>query len=120
MSKLYKKIISTIDPFVPNSFVPLWNHPIGPKTIFFWGPLGKSTLVVAGLGDLDRPPETISVRQCTSLGITGLIWARWCTVIIPKNYPLCCINIFVTLTNFYQVGRWYVYNQELEKAKEKK
>ncbi|KAF9411928.1 hypothetical protein HW555_009402 [Spodoptera exigua] len=118
MSRLYKKIISTVDPLVPKALLPLWNHPIGPKTIFFWAPLGKCTLVAAGLGDLNRPPATISVRQSASLAVTAVIWARWCTIIIPKNYPLCLINVFVAGTSFYQLSRYYMYQKELE-AKEK-
>jgi hypothetical protein len=39
------------------------NHPAGPTTIFFWAPAMKWGLVIAGLGDLNRPPETLSLPQ---------------------------------------------------------
>lgn len=39
------------------------NHPAGPKTIFFWAPLMKWGLVIAGLGDLKRPANQLSVSQ---------------------------------------------------------
>ena len=36
----------------------------------------KSSLVVAGLGDLMRPAEKLSLNQSISLAATGLIWTR--------------------------------------------
>ncbi|KZP18508.1 UPF0041-domain-containing protein [Athelia psychrophila] len=39
------------------------NHPAGPKTVFFWGPMMKWGLVAAGLKDLQRPAEKLSVPQ---------------------------------------------------------
>ena len=35
----------------------------GPKTVFFWAPLMKWCLVAAGLKDLNRPAEKLSVSQ---------------------------------------------------------
>ncbi|OAD55428.1 Apoptotic protease-activating factor 1 [Eufriesea mexicana] len=34
-------------------------------------------LVIAGLGDLQRPANQISISQSSALGITGLIWTRY-------------------------------------------
>lgn len=36
----------------------------------------KSSLVGAGLGDLMRPAEKLSLNQSISLAATGLIWSR--------------------------------------------
>lgn len=36
-------------------------------------------------------------------------------VIIPKNYSLMSVNIFVALTGLYQVGRGIKYQMELSK-----
>lgn len=36
----------------------------------------KSSLVVAGLGDLMRPADKLSLNQSISLTATGLIWSR--------------------------------------------
>ncbi|XP_025096897.1 mitochondrial pyruvate carrier 2-like isoform X2 [Pomacea canaliculata] len=107
MSGIYNSIISVTDKFVPAKLRPLWNHPAGPKTIFFWAPLGKWILVFAGLKDITRPPETLSVYQNTALAGTGMIWARYSLVIIPKNYSLFAVNLFVGLTGLYQLGRIY-------------
>lgn len=58
----------------------LWNHPagklkfhfclnsaltpiLGPKTIHFWAPMFKWGLVIAGLADINRPVEKVSLFQ---------------------------------------------------------
>ena len=43
----------------------------GPKTVFFWAPLMKWGLVAAGLKDLGRPADKLSVSQ--NLGVWMLI-----------------------------------------------
>lgn len=83
----------------------LWDHPAGVKTIFFWAPTMKWGLVLASLSDMQRPPETVSVPQCSALALTGCVWARWSFVIIPLNYNLALSNIFVAGTNIYQLSR---------------
>lgn len=35
----------------------------GPKTVFFWAPLMKWCLVAAGLKDLSRPADKLSLSQ---------------------------------------------------------
>jgi mitochondrial pyruvate carrier 2 len=64
----------------------LWNHPAGPKTsfffqfltiVFFWAPMMKWSLVIAGIADLKKPAEDISTAQTSALTATGLIWARF-------------------------------------------
>lgn len=37
--------------------------PTGPRTVFFWAPLMKWCLVAAGVKDLSRPAEKLSVSQ---------------------------------------------------------
>lgn len=75
-------------------------------------------LVFASLGDLKRPAETISINQCTSLAITGVIWSRYSVVIIPKNYILLAVNVFVALTNGTQALRAVHYKMQQAKPKE--
>ncbi|KAK6170627.1 hypothetical protein SNE40_018977 [Patella caerulea] len=112
-SVVYKSIIKVADKFVPAKLVPLWNHPAGPKTVFFWAPCVKWILVIAGIGDLKRPPEKMSVFQASALAVTGTIWARYSLVIIPVNYSLFLVNIFVGLTGFYQLSKIYNYRRGL-------
>uniref|UniRef100_A0A3P8ZFK3 Mitochondrial pyruvate carrier n=1 Tax=Esox lucius TaxID=8010 RepID=A0A3P8ZFK3_ESOLU len=65
---------------------------LGPRTIFFWAPVCKWGLVVAGLADMTRPAQKLSVFQSGVLMTTGVLWSRWSLVIIPKNWFLFCCN----------------------------
>lgn len=116
MSLVYRSVIRFADQYVPVKLRPLWNHPAGPKTIFFWSPLFKWSLVIAGLGDLQRPAEKISIPQSCALAATGLIWSRYSLVIIPKNWSLFSVNVFVAMTGVYSVARGINY-QYFEKPK---
>ncbi|CAD1478210.1 unnamed protein product, partial [Heterotrigona itama] len=62
-------------------------------------------LVMAGLGDLQRPANQISISQSSALGLTGLIWTRYALAITPKNWSLFSVNLFVAITALYQVSR---------------
>ncbi|KAI7743779.1 hypothetical protein M8C21_004824, partial [Ambrosia artemisiifolia] len=42
------------------SFRAFLNSPVGPKTTHFWGPVANWGFVVAGLVDMQKPPEMIS------------------------------------------------------------
>ncbi|KAF9264197.1 UPF0041-domain-containing protein [Marasmius fiardii PR-910] len=81
------------------------NHPAGPKTVFFWAPLMKWCLVAAGLKDLARPADKLSVSQNVALTATGFIWVRYSLVITPVNYSLAAVNFFVGLSGLTQLGR---------------
>ncbi|KAK3925907.1 Mitochondrial pyruvate carrier 2 [Frankliniella fusca] len=126
MSVIYRRSMAYLDKFVPPKYAPLWNHPAdhneatkpfyltcridaisfaGPKTIFFWSPWFKWGLVIAGLSDVQRPAETVSVSQSAALAVTGIIWSRYCLVITPINYNLCAVNVFVALVGSYQFQR---------------
>jgi hypothetical protein len=105
MAALYRAITSIGDRIVPTAMQPFWNHPAGPKTIFFWAPLMKWALVIAGIGDINRPAEKLSLYQSGALAATGTIWSRYSLVIIPKNYSLFAVNVFVGATGYSQLAR---------------
>ncbi|KZT10600.1 UPF0041-domain-containing protein [Laetiporus sulphureus 93-53] len=91
-------------------FQAFMNHPAGPKTVFFWAPLMKWCLVAAGLKDLSRPAEKLSVPQNLALTATGFIWVRYSLVIKPINYSLAAVNFFVGTTGVGQLARIWYYN----------
>ncbi|WOO85856.1 Mitochondrial pyruvate carrier 2 [Vanrija pseudolonga] len=98
------------------------NHPAGPKTIFFWAPLAKWALVAAGIKDLQRPADKLSVSQNVALAATGFIWVRYSLVITPVNYSLAAVNFFVGttgLTQLYRIWDWRRKNPEAYAAEEK-
>ncbi|VDM01879.1 unnamed protein product [Schistocephalus solidus] len=105
MSFVYKALVKAGDRVVPTAFRPIWDHPAGPKTVFFWAPTFKWGLVIAGLADINRPAEKVSVYQSAALAATGVIWSRYSMVITPKNWNLFSVNIFVGATGIYQLCR---------------
>lgn len=112
MSVVYRNTMNAIGKLVPARLQPLWNHPAGPQTIFFWAPAFKWGLVIAGISDLNRPASQLSISQSTALGATGMIWTRYSLVIIPKNWSLFSVNLFVALTSLYQCSRAILYQME--------
>ncbi|EPQ57179.1 mitochondrion protein [Gloeophyllum trabeum ATCC 11539] len=92
------------------------NHPAGPKTVFFWAPMMKWCLVAAGLKDLQRPPEKLSVSQNLALMATGVIWVRYSFVITPVNYSLAAVNFFVGATGAGQLVRIWNYRRQNPEA----
>jgi len=79
----------------------------------------KWCLVFAGIKDLTRPAEKLSVSQNLALAGTGFIWVRYSLVITPINYSLAAVNFFVGLSGLSQLGRiaQYRYNQAEEAKK---
>jgi len=116
MSAIYRGVCTTVGKFVPERMQPFWNHPAGPKTIFFWAPAIKWCLVGAGLADYARPADKLSLSQSSALAATGLIWARYSLVIIPKNYNLFTVNMFLGFTGIWQLIRIYNYERSLKKS----
>lgn len=97
-----------------SKFQAFLNHPAGPKTVFFWAPLMKWALVAAGLKDLSRPAEKLSVSQNVALTATGIIWVRYSLVITPVNYSLAAVNFFVGLSGLTQLVRVANYRRSLQ------
>ncbi|KDQ57680.1 hypothetical protein JAAARDRAFT_35366 [Jaapia argillacea MUCL 33604] len=94
-----------------SKFQAFMNHPAGPKTVFFWAPMMKWCLVAAGLKDLGRPAEKLSIPQNLALTATGFIWVRYSFVITPVNYSLAAVNFFVGSTGLGQLARIWNYRR---------
>ncbi|CAD6907500.1 unnamed protein product [Tilletia controversa] len=102
-----------------SSFKAFMDHPAGPRTVFFWAPVMKWCLVAAGVKDLQRPAEKLSLSQNAALALTGAIWVRYSLVITPVNYSLAAVNGFVGLTGMMQLYRiwdWRRANPEAAAA----
>ena len=115
----YHRVLDRVELLLPEKLRPLYNHPAGPRTVFFWAPIMKWGLVCAGLADMARPAEKLSTAQSAVLMATGFIWSRYSLVIIPKNWSLLAVNFFVGTAGASQVFHIWRYNQEL-KAKANK
>ncbi|XP_010862325.1 mitochondrial pyruvate carrier 2-like [Esox lucius] len=114
----YHKILNQIELRLPAKLRPFYNHPAGPRTIFFWAPVCKWGLVVAGLADMTRPAQKLSVFQSGVLMTTGVLWSRWSLVIIPKNWFLFCCNCSLAASGATQLFRIWMYNQEVKRQQE--
>uniref|UniRef100_A0A8C5M770 Mitochondrial pyruvate carrier n=1 Tax=Leptobrachium leishanense TaxID=445787 RepID=A0A8C5M770_9ANUR len=101
----YHRMLNKIEFMLPPKIRPFYNHPAGPKTVFFWAPIMKWGLVVAGMADMTRPAEKLSPGQSGVLTATGLIWSRYSLVIIPKNWSLFAVNFFVGCAGGSQLFR---------------
>ncbi|CAL8267148.1 unnamed protein product [Lota lota] len=108
----YHRILDRVEHILPAKLRPLYNHPAGPKTVFFWAPMFKWGLVMAGLADMSRPADKLSMSQSCVLTATGLIWSRYSLVIIPKNWNLFCVNFFVGGAGISQLYRIWKFKQE--------
>jgi len=104
----------------------MWDSPIGVKTVHFWAPVMKWSLVLAGVADFARPADKLSLTQNVALTATGAIWTRWCLIIKPRNVLLAAVNFFLGVVGVIQVGRILSYNyshkgestkEQLEEAK---
>ncbi|QGA12548.1 hypothetical protein EYB26_000192 [Talaromyces marneffei] len=94
-----------------NAFQRMWNSPVGFKTVHFWAPVMKWSLVIAGISDLARPAEKLSLTQNLALVATGTIWTRWCFVITPKNMLLAAVNFFLACTGAAQLTRIFLWRR---------
>mmetsp|Transcript_10247 Transcript_10247/g.37975 ORF Transcript_10247/g.37975 Transcript_10247/m.37975 type:complete len:127 (+) Transcript_10247:71-451(+) len=95
------------------SAVAFWNHPAGPKTIFFWAPTMKWGITAANIKDFSRPPELLSTAQQAAVATTGLIWMKYSLDITPKNYNLMSVNCVMAATGLYQLYRKISHDQQV-------
>ncbi|KAK6325590.1 hypothetical protein J4Q44_G00049320 [Coregonus suidteri] len=116
----YHRILNQIEVKLPAKLRPFYNHPAGPKTVFFWAPVCKWGLVMAGMADMTRPADKLSVSQSGVLMVTGVIWSRYSLVIIPKNWGLFFVNGFLGLAGANQLVRIWMYQQEVKKQQDEK
>ena len=72
----------------------------------------KWCLVAAGIKDLNRPAEKLSVSQNVALAATGMIWVRYSLVITPVNYSLAAVNFCVGVTGLSQLYRVWDYRSK--------
>ncbi|XP_048855166.1 mitochondrial pyruvate carrier 2b [Brienomyrus brachyistius] len=112
----YHRTLDKIEHMLPAKLRPFYNHPAGPRTVFFWAPVCKWGLVMAGLADMTRPAEKLSTSQSAVLTATGFIWSRYSLVIIPKNWFLFAVNFFVGAAGSSQLFRIWRYNQQLNRT----
>uniref|UniRef100_UPI00398E5F1F mitochondrial pyruvate carrier 2b n=1 Tax=Pristiophorus japonicus TaxID=55135 RepID=UPI00398E5F1F len=111
---MYHGVLDKIGLMLPAKMRPFYEHPAGPRTVFFWAPIMKWSLVTAGIADLARPADKLSPAQSGVLCATGLIWSRYSLVIIPKNWSLFAVNFFLGCAGSIQLLRITKYHYDLK------
>ncbi|XVF81540.1 hypothetical protein PTKIN_Ptkin15bG0163100 [Pterospermum kingtungense] len=76
------------------------------RVFHFWAPTFKWGINIANVVDIStKPAETVSYPQQAALAGTGLIWARYSTIITPKNWNQFGVSISMFATAAYQLSR---------------
>ncbi|XP_024023356.1 mitochondrial pyruvate carrier 3 [Morus notabilis] len=88
-----------------NKILALWSHPAGPKTVHFWAPTFKWGVIIANLLDSSKSPEELSYPQQAAIAGSALVWAKYSTVVTPKNWNLFSSSIGMAATAGYQLAR---------------
>jgi mitochondrial pyruvate carrier 2 len=94
-----------------------WRDPNGYFSCFFLAPTWKWAISIA---NIQKPEDQISYPQQCAVTLTGLIWTRFSTQIIPVNYNLMTVNAFMALTGLYQLQRKIRYDMEHPEVKQDK
>ena len=62
--------------------------PIGPMTIHFWGPMANWGLVIAGILDMNKPMDRVSLKMTSVLCFYSCLFMRFAWMVQPRNYLL--------------------------------
>ncbi|CAI9754669.1 unnamed protein product [Fraxinus pennsylvanica] len=88
------------------SFKAFLNSPVGPKTTHFWGPVANWGFVIAGLVDMQKPPEMISGNMTGAMCIYSGLFMRFAWMVQPRNYLLLACHASNESVQLYQLSRW--------------
>ncbi|EME32014.1 Mitochondrial pyruvate carrier 1 [Galdieria sulphuraria] len=83
----------------------LWNSPTGPKTTHFWGPVANWGFVLAGLVDMYKPTEYVSVPMTSALCLYSGLFMRFAWRVQPRNYLLFACHCSNETVQLYQLQR---------------
>lgn len=89
----------------PTAFQMWLNSPAGPKTTHFWGPVANWGLVGAGLLDINKPAESISVNMTGVLCAYSLLFMRFAWMVTPRNYLLLSCHVCNETVQGYHLVR---------------
>ncbi|KAA3459504.1 mitochondrial pyruvate carrier 1 [Gossypium australe] len=89
-----------------SSFRAFLNGPVGPKTTHFWGPVANWGFVLAGLVDMNKPPEMISGNMTSAMCVYSALFMRFAWMVQPRNYLLLACHASNETVQLYQLSRW--------------
>ncbi|ETV74287.1 hypothetical protein H257_11213 [Aphanomyces astaci] len=85
------------------------NHPTGPKTTHFWGPVANWGFVAAAIADMNKPPENISINMTSAMAVYSMIFMRFAWMVQPRNYLLLACHASNEAAQLYQLKRALVH-----------
>ncbi|EFJ25060.1 hypothetical protein SELMODRAFT_39172, partial [Selaginella moellendorffii] len=88
-----------------SAFKNFLNSPVGPKTTHFWGPVANWGFVVAGLVDLNKPPDMMSSNMTSVMCIYSLLFMRFAWMVQPRNYLLFSCHAANESVQLYHLAR---------------
>ncbi|GAB2289405.1 pyruvate transporter mpc1 [Dionaea muscipula] len=101
-----------------SAFRAFLNSPVGPKTTHFWGPVANWGFVVAGLMDMNKPPELISGNMTSAMCVYSGLFMRFAWMVQPRNYLLLACHASNETVQLYQLSRWARAHGYLPQKKE--
>ncbi|KAL8226036.1 hypothetical protein R6Q57_018593 [Mikania cordata] len=101
------------------SFRAFLNGPVGPKTTHFWGPVANWGFVVAGLVDMQKPPEMISGNMTAAMCVYSGLFMRFAWMVQPRNYLLLACHASNETVQMYQFSRWAKHQGYLQPKEDK-
>ncbi|KAK8973448.1 hypothetical protein V6N11_064691 [Hibiscus sabdariffa] len=101
-----------------SSFRAFLNSPVGPKTTHFWGPVANWGFVLAGLVDMNKPPEMISGNMTTAMCVYSALFMRFAWMVQPRNYLLLACHASNETVQLYHLSRWARAQGYLSEKKE--
>ncbi|CCI41107.1 hypothetical protein ABG067_003005 [Albugo candida] len=81
------------------------NHPTGPRTTHFWGPVANWGFVLAAIMDMKKPPEMISVNMTMAMSVYSILFMRFAWMVQPRNYLLLACHGSNETAQLYQLQR---------------
>jgi len=81
----------------------------------FWGPLANWGFVIAGLADMQKSPEIISLPMTTALCCYSGLFMRFAYLVQPRNWLLLTCHISNECVQLTQLFRKIKYESEQKK-----
>jgi len=63
--------------------------------------------ILSLIADMSRPVEKVSTGQQIAITATGILFTRLSLVVVPINYNLASVNVFMAGTGMMQLYRKY-------------
>ncbi|KAM3400483.1 hypothetical protein ACQJBY_005384 [Aegilops geniculata] len=88
------------------AFKAFLNSPVGPRTTHFWGPVSNWGFILAGMADMNKPPELISGHMTAVMCVYSGLFMRFAWVVRPRNYFLMATHASNESVQLYQLSRY--------------